>query len=126
MSQNSVDLTKMKLLFDCLNDINDIIECDNDNRVRNHDTKLDAVLSVIQEIDKKDFDDKLTDVIINSIKTAIEDIYRKEVMTLNREIGFSINMDHCERVTTQNKYSEIEKPIPIDRNFDVIDNSKQA
>lgn len=77
----------MKECFVELNEIYTAIQ-DMDRKVAlNTESKLDDVLFAVKNIDKANYDDQFTDVIINAIRNALVDLYNKKVAEVNASIG---------------------------------------
>ena len=53
------------------------------------DSKLDRVLFAIKSIDKNKFGENFTDLIISSIRKAIVELYDKDLVKVNANIGIT-------------------------------------
>ena len=89
------NFARIETFYKAINEINEIIASD-DDKVKNFDCKLDAVLAAVQDIKKTEFNEDVSNRIIYSIKEGIEDIYMNDLINMHRSIGIDMTIEkHC-------------------------------
>ncbi len=73
------EFAKLNQLHEAIRDLDKICKS-------NSDSKLEDVLMAVKDIDKSLYDTNLTDIIIMSIRQAIEKIYAETLERLNNQI----------------------------------------
>ena len=106
---------KMNMLYRIIGEINEIESCETNDDVKNHKSKLDAVLSCITDVDKREFSTDISDTIITNIKKALEEIYIREMKEMHEKIGIKADFEPC----------EYKKPIDFEKRHEKIEEDKR-
>lgn len=108
---------KMYDLYNAIVDIDRIINSTDDIN-QNGECKLDQVLFYVKDIPKSEYNPQIAAEIINSIRTAIVEIYSKTAQEINNDIGSGMVSMGCRQESPiAGKIPVMINPTQVQNNF---------
>lgn len=80
---------KLKNTYNAIRDIDRLLLLENEDCKE----KIDEVINIIKDIDKREFDLEYQNSIVSIIRSALLKIYKTDFDSLNREINLSNDME---------------------------------